>query len=116
MQAAEGMGFTTVWGAEHHFSEYGFLASNAATLAAVAEKTKTIRLGTAIVVLPLNNPIRVAEEYAFLDHLSGGRLEFGVGRGYQPTEFNALAWTRPCRAACSANRWRSSCRPGRRSG
>ena len=90
IQAAEGMGFTTVWGAEHHFSEYGFLASNAMTLAAVAEKTKTIRLGTAIVVLPFNHPIRVAEEYAFLDNLSGGRLDFGVGRGYQPTEFKAF--------------------------
>ncbi|MEE9278321.1 MAG: LLM class flavin-dependent oxidoreductase [Dehalococcoidia bacterium] len=87
MQAAEGMGFHSVWGAEHHFSEYGFLASNAVTLAAVAEKTEKLRLGTAIVVLPFNNPIRVAEEYAFLDNLSGGRLEFGVGRGYQPTEF-----------------------------
>jgi luciferase family oxidoreductase group 1 len=87
MQAAEGMGFTTVWGAEHHFSEYGFLASNAVTLAAIAEKTTTLRLGTAIVVLPFNHPVRVAEEYAFLDNLSGGRLDFGVGRGYQPTEF-----------------------------
>jgi natural product biosynthesis luciferase-like monooxygenase protein len=87
MQAAEGMGFDTVWGAEHHFSEYGFLASNAVTLAAIAEKTTTLRLGTAIVVLPFNHPVRVAEEYAFLDNLSGGRLEFGVGRGYQPSEF-----------------------------
>jgi natural product biosynthesis luciferase-like monooxygenase protein len=87
MQAAEGIGFTTVWGAEHHFSEYGFLASNAVTLAAVAEKTKTLRLGSAIVVLPFNHPIRVAEEYAFVDNLSGGRLDFGVGRGYQPMEF-----------------------------
>ena len=90
MQAAEGMGFTTVWGAEHHFSDYGFLASNAVTLAAVAEKTEKIRLGSAIVVLPFNHPIRVAEEYAFLDNLSGGRLEFGVGRGYQPTEFKGF--------------------------
>ena len=48
MQSAEGMGFDTVWGAEHHFSEYGFLASNAVTLAAIAEKTTTLRLGTAI--------------------------------------------------------------------
>ena len=90
MQEAEGMGFDTVWGAEHHFSEYGFLASNAVTLAAIAEKTTTLRLGTAIVVLPFNNPVRVAEEYAFLDNLSDGRLDFGVGRGYQPTEFKGM--------------------------
>ncbi len=90
MQAAEGMGFDSVWGAEHHFSEYGFLTSNAVTLAAVAAKTEKIRLGTAIVVLPFNNPIRGAEEYAFLDNLSGGRLEFGVGRGYQPSEFKGF--------------------------
>jgi alkanesulfonate monooxygenase SsuD/methylene tetrahydromethanopterin reductase-like flavin-dependent oxidoreductase (luciferase family) len=56
-------------------------------LAAVAARTRTIRLGTAVVVLPLHHPVRVAEEYALLDVLSDGRVELGIGRGYQPVEF-----------------------------
>jgi luciferase family oxidoreductase group 1 len=87
MRAAEGLGFDSVWPAEHHFTEYGYCASPALSLAAIASETKTIRLGTGIVVLPLNHPLRVAEDYGFLDHLSNGRIDLGVGRGYQPLEF-----------------------------
>ncbi len=87
MQAAEGAGFDSIWPAEHHFTEYGYCVSPALTLAAIARVTERIRLGTGVVVLPFHDPIRVAEEYAFLDVMSGGRLEFGVGRGYQPVEF-----------------------------
>jgi natural product biosynthesis luciferase-like monooxygenase protein len=87
MEAAEGLGFDSLWPAEHHFSEYGFCASPALTLAAVARQTSRIRLGTGVVVLPFNHPLRVAEDYAMLDLLSGGRVELGVGRGYQPLEF-----------------------------
>lgn len=87
MQAAEGMGFDSIWPAEHHFTEYGYCVSAALALAAVARVTKRIRLGTGIVVLPFHNPIRVAEEFAFLDLMSGGRVDFGIGRGYQPVEF-----------------------------
>jgi natural product biosynthesis luciferase-like monooxygenase protein len=76
-----------VWPAEHHFSEYGFCASPALSLAAIARQTRRIRLGTGVVVLPFNHPVRVAEDYAMLDHLSNGRVELGVGRGYQPTEY-----------------------------
>jgi luciferase family oxidoreductase group 1 len=87
MRAAEDLGFDSVWPAEHHFTEYGYCASPSLSLAAIASETKRIRLGTGIVVLPLNHPLRVAEDYAFLDHLSGGRVDLGVGRGYQPLEF-----------------------------
>ncbi len=87
MRAAEDLGFDSVWPAEHHFTEYGYCASPALSLAAIANETKRIRLGTGIVVLPLNHPLRVAEDYAFLDHLSNGRVDLGVGRGYQPLEF-----------------------------
>jgi len=87
MRAAEDLGFDSVWPAEHHFTEYGYCASPALSLAAIANETKRIRLGTGIVVLPLNHPLRVAEDYAFLDHLSDGRVDLGVGRGYQPLEF-----------------------------
>jgi natural product biosynthesis luciferase-like monooxygenase protein len=87
MRAAEDYGFDSVWPAEHHFSEYGYCASPALSLAALALDTKRLRLGTGVVVLPLNHPLRVAEDYAMLDLMSDGRVEMGVGRGYQPTEF-----------------------------
>ncbi len=87
MVEAESFGYHSVWPAEHHFSEYGYCATPAVTLAAVAARTERIRLGTGVVVLPLNHPVRVAEDYAFLDQLSGGRVDLGIGRGYQPGEF-----------------------------
>jgi luciferase family oxidoreductase group 1 len=87
MRAAEDLDFDSVWPAEHHFTEYGFCASPALSLAAIANETNRIRLGTGIVILPMNHPLRVAEDYGFLDHLSNGRIDLGVGRGYQPLEF-----------------------------
>jgi natural product biosynthesis luciferase-like monooxygenase protein len=90
MVRAEEFGFDSVWPAEHHFSEYGYCASPAVTLAALAARTSRIRLGTGVVVLPLHHPVRVAEEYAMVDLLSGGRVELGVGRGYQPHEFRGF--------------------------
>jgi natural product biosynthesis luciferase-like monooxygenase protein len=87
MVRSEEFGFDSVWPAEHHFSEYGYCASPAVSLAAVAARTKRIRLGTGVVVLPLNHPIRVAEDFAIIDLLSDGRVDLGVGRGYQPHEF-----------------------------
>jgi luciferase family oxidoreductase group 1 len=90
MVAAEDLGFSSVWAAEHHFSDYGVLPSPVLGLATVARLTSTIRLGTGIVVLPFHNPIRVAEELAFLDNVSNGRLEVGVGRGYRPRELDGF--------------------------
>jgi alkanesulfonate monooxygenase SsuD/methylene tetrahydromethanopterin reductase-like flavin-dependent oxidoreductase (luciferase family) len=89
MQATEALGFSSIWAAEHHFGDYGICPSPALALAAIARTTKTIRLGTAVVVLPLHNPIRVAEELAFVDQISGGRLDVGVGRGYRDKELRA---------------------------
>ncbi len=87
MIAAEDYGFDSVWAGEHHFTEYGYLASPAISLAAAAQATKRIRLGSGVVILPMNHPLRVAEDYAFLDLMSDGRIDLGVGRGYQPLEF-----------------------------
>ncbi|HEY2593570.1 MAG TPA: LLM class flavin-dependent oxidoreductase, partial [Chloroflexota bacterium] len=72
--------FTTVWLTEHHFSHYGGLLPNPAVFgAAIAAKTTRIRIGTAVTVLPLHNPLQVAEDFAMLDVLSGGRFDFGIG-------------------------------------
>jgi natural product biosynthesis luciferase-like monooxygenase protein len=87
MARAEEFGFDSIWPAEHHFSEYGYCASPAVTLAALAVRTQRVRLGSGVVVLPLNHPVRVAEDFAILDLLSGGRVDLGIGRGYQPHEF-----------------------------
>jgi natural product biosynthesis luciferase-like monooxygenase protein len=86
MELLDQAGFHQVWVTEHHFHEYGGTIPDPATfLSAVAGRTTRIRLGIAIVVLPLHNPIEVAESYAMVDVISGGRLDFGVGRG-TPTE------------------------------
>lgn len=86
-ELADHLGYESVWFAEHHFSEYGILTSPHMLLAAVAQRTKHIRLGVSIVSLPFHNPIQVAEDYALLDVLSNGRLNLGLGSGYLPHEF-----------------------------
>src|SRR5690242_15723716 len=85
---AEALGFESVWPVEQHLNRaLSALPSPALLLAAIGERTSTLRLGTAIVQLPLAHPLRVAEEIATLDVLSGGRAEFGVGRGSNPVHF-----------------------------
>lgn len=90
MRAAEDLGFDYLWVPEHHSTEYGYCASPMLTLAGIASVTKRIRLGSGVVVLPFNDPIRVAEEGAMLDLISDGRLELGVGRGFQPVEYKGF--------------------------
>ena len=78
---AENLGFDTVWLAEHHFSpERAVLASPMIVASAICARTERIRIGLAVQVLPLTNPLRVAEEAATVDHISKGRFEFGIGR------------------------------------
>src|SRR5688572_5502081 len=84
---ADELGYAVAWFAEHHFSNYCLCASPLMMVAHVASITKNIKLGTAVVVLPLYNPARLAAEIATADALSGGRLMLGIGAGYQPYEF-----------------------------
>ncbi len=78
---ADQMGFDTVWLAEHHFSpERALLAAPMVIASAIAARTQRIRTGLAVQVLPLTNPLRVAEEAATVDHISKGRFDFGIGR------------------------------------
>jgi len=79
----EEIGFDSVWLAEHHFHAFAGIFSSPTVIGAViAERTKNMRIGTAVLLLPYHNPLRVAEDYATLDCLSNGRLEFGVGHGF----------------------------------
>jgi alkanesulfonate monooxygenase SsuD/methylene tetrahydromethanopterin reductase-like flavin-dependent oxidoreductase (luciferase family) len=87
---AEEIGFDAVWLAEHHFSDYGVAPSTAVLAAAIAARTSTIRIGTGVLVLPFQDPLRVAEDFALVDQISDGRLDFGVGRGYQPHEYKGF--------------------------
>ncbi|WP_312408567.1 LLM class flavin-dependent oxidoreductase [Comamonas sp.] len=84
---AEQAGFNTAWYAEHHFNNYSLSPSPLMTVAHAAAKTKTIRLGTAVCILPLYHPARFLAEVGFVDTVSNGRLELGVGSGYQQFEF-----------------------------
>ena len=84
------MGIEEVWLGEHSFSRHGLLSGIWSFLGAVAGRTKNIRIGTAVIVLPLHNPILVAEEVAMLDVISNGRINFGIGAGYQQQEFDGL--------------------------
>jgi alkanesulfonate monooxygenase SsuD/methylene tetrahydromethanopterin reductase-like flavin-dependent oxidoreductase (luciferase family) len=86
-QAAEALGYRNVWLAEHHFSTYGYLSRPLQLATYIAAKTTRLRVGTAVVVVPLHHPLVIAEELATLDVLSGGRLDIGLGRGYQRYEF-----------------------------
>lgn len=79
--AAEAMGFDDVWVAEHHHSPFAIGSALTVLLSHIAARTSTIRLGTGASLLSLNDPVRVAEDVASLDLLSGGRIEFGVARG-----------------------------------
>ena len=84
VQEAEDLGVSSVWLAEYHFNMERVLASPVTIASAIAAKTSTMRIGTAVYCLPLGHPIRVAEEMATLDHISDGRAELGVGRGTFP--------------------------------
>ncbi len=87
VQESEELGYDSVWFAEHHFSNYGYIPNPLLMITHMAGETSRIRLGTAVLVLPFWNPLRVAEDIALTDHLTGGRLEVAVARGYQPFEF-----------------------------
>jgi putative FMN-dependent luciferase-like monooxygenase len=91
---AEAEGFDSAWVAQHHFNaEEGGLPAPFVFLSQVAARTSRIRIGTGVVTLPLENPVRVAEDSAVLDLLSGGRLEVGIGAGGTPTAFPAFGYT-----------------------
>jgi alkanesulfonate monooxygenase SsuD/methylene tetrahydromethanopterin reductase-like flavin-dependent oxidoreductase (luciferase family) len=84
---AEALGYHATFLVEHHFTGFGQVSASLALLTWVAAKTRTLRLGTAVLVLPWHNPVLLAEQAATIDLLSGGRLDFGVGKGYRHNEF-----------------------------
>lgn len=104
IQHAERLGFDSAWIAQHHFHEAeGGLPAPLVFLAHAAAHTRTIRLGTAIITLPMENALRVAEDAAVLDLLAEGRLEIGLGSGGTPASFLPFGLTFEQRAAAFAD-------------
>src|SRR5881392_2048666 len=83
-------GYDAVWLPEHHFHSFSVCPSVHVMGTHVAARTKRLRIGTAVSLAALYHPLRLAEEVALLDMLSGGRVNWGAGRGFAPTEFNAF--------------------------
>jgi alkanesulfonate monooxygenase SsuD/methylene tetrahydromethanopterin reductase-like flavin-dependent oxidoreductase (luciferase family) len=84
---AEALGFHSSFVVEHHFTGFGQVSASLNLLTWLGARTTTLRLGTAVLVLPWHNPVLLAEQAATLDLLSGGRLDFGIGKGYRYNEF-----------------------------
>src|SRR6058998_1312760 len=84
---AEALGFHSTFVVEHHFTGFGQVSASLNLLSWLGARTSTLRLGTAVLVLPWHNPVLLAEQAATLDLLSGGRLDFGIGKGYRYNEF-----------------------------
>ena len=87
---AERMGAESVWLAEYHFIPWSVLSSPTMVATAIAARTERVRIGLGVLLLPLGNPIRIAEEIATLDHICQGRLDFGMGRGTFPEHHDAF--------------------------
>jgi alkanesulfonate monooxygenase SsuD/methylene tetrahydromethanopterin reductase-like flavin-dependent oxidoreductase (luciferase family) len=98
-QLAADLGFDCLWSAEHHFNDYSFVPDNLQLMSYLTALCPNVDLGTAAVILPWHDPLRVAEQAAVLDMLSKGRLRLGLGRGLARREFAAAADRDPAAAA-----------------
>ena len=87
---AEPLGFDSIWGVEHHFTDYTMCPDVTQFLTYMAGKTEHVKLGSMVIVLPWHDPVRVAEQVSMLDHISGGRMILGLGRGIGRVEFEGF--------------------------
>jgi natural product biosynthesis luciferase-like monooxygenase protein len=93
IDAAESLGFDSLWVTEHHFRHFGgMMPSPSVILSAASQRTKHMQLGAAVSIVPMHNPLRIAEEFAMVDQLSNGRVQFGAGRGMHSTEYAVFGY------------------------
>ena len=89
-EMAEPLGFDSIWSVEHHFTDYTMCPDVLQFLTYMAGKTQHVKLGTMVIVLPWHDPMRVTEQISLLDHLSGGRVILGLGRGLARVEYEGF--------------------------
>ena len=115
IDAAEEMRFDSLWVTEHHFRLFGgMMPSPQMLLSAASQRTRRLQLGSAVSLVPMHHPLQIAEDYAMLDLLSGGRLLFGAGRGMSPHEYEVYGHDWPPRSRGWWRPWTSSAWPGPR--
>jgi alkanesulfonate monooxygenase SsuD/methylene tetrahydromethanopterin reductase-like flavin-dependent oxidoreductase (luciferase family) len=95
---ADVLGFDEVWLTEHHFSDDGYSPALMPIAAAIAARTRSIRIGTKVLLMPFHNPVRLAEDAAVVDIISNGRLDLGIAAGYRHEEFTGFGIDRDERA------------------
>ena len=107
---AADLGFDVLWSVEHHGNDYSFCPDNLQLMSYLAAECPQVGLGTAAVILPWHDPLRVAEQASVLDHLSRGRLRLGIGRGLARRASARPPWTgrRRRRAATWGSSWRAT--------
>jgi alkanesulfonate monooxygenase SsuD/methylene tetrahydromethanopterin reductase-like flavin-dependent oxidoreductase (luciferase family) len=114
IEEGERLGFTNVWLSEHHFVDDGYLPSPLVVAAAIAARTTSMGIGTNVLLLPMHHPLRVAEDAAVVDLVSGRRFTLGVGQGYVQHEFEALGFNRKKRPSLFEEGGEVMRQPGKR--